>query len=473
MSLTHRGASRSTTTQGPRWQAVLLPAASVLFVVAGLPVVLRGAPLADDFWNCLRPVQRGLPSTMAASWDRLGAIRPARFIEIFLTTGVCQHLPFGVAIAVPLALTIAVAWLLRGLLRDLGAPGTWPELGGAVWLLQPLGTEAALWPAALHVPLGLALALGALRLLHRGRLIWGGLATLGAFLSVEQAMLALPLAAWLALSDRHRRRGTAVTLGVLVIVTAAYAAFPGADQRLEAGWGERLTGLLADLAFYVQFPAVGLGLHSIPLALLWAFPASVLLVALGGAVAWRVTPQEVRGVATDWVRAGLAVTALVALVNLPVLLNVPRQGSPRTFAPTWLLLAAVAALAAPRVRWRWPRPMGAAAGMYAAGAVLSIVLSVWVRLASADTVETAAHAIARETSDGAVVAVCDVPRAVVEPAPRGAFAVHDFVYDWGAELAIAYYTGRDVTVSVAGPLWGNRCPDVEGADLVVSFDDLI
>src|SRR5215207_4360312 len=144
-------------------------AAAVAAIIAlGLPVIWRGAPLGDDFNNCLAPLEMGLPAFAAASWDRLGMIRPARFLEILLTTGVCRALPFGVAIAVPLLLTLAVALLVRGLLRDLDTPAPWPDIGGALWLLQPLGTEAALWPAALHVPLGLVFALIALRFFRRG-----------------------------------------------------------------------------------------------------------------------------------------------------------------------------------------------------------------------------------------------------------------------------------------------------------------
>ena len=45
----------------------------------------------------------GSAGFMTASWQQLGAIRPARFLEILLTAGVCRSLPFGVAIAVSAA----------------------------------------------------------------------------------------------------------------------------------------------------------------------------------------------------------------------------------------------------------------------------------------------------------------------------------------------------------------------------------
>src|SRR4029450_8595752 len=115
-------------------------------------------------------------------------------------------LPFGVAIAVPLLLTLAVALLVRSLLRDLDTAAPWSDVGGALWLLQPLGTEAALWPAALHVPLGLTLALLALRWHIRGQHARGGVAAVGAAMSAEQVICALPLAAWLItpVSERNR-----------------------------------------------------------------------------------------------------------------------------------------------------------------------------------------------------------------------------------------------------------------------------
>src|ERR671910_586138 len=76
---------------------------------------------------------------------------------------------------------LLVAGLLRALLGDLGASAPWAAAGAVLWLAQPLGTEAALWPAALHVPLGLALALAALRLHRNGNYVWGSLAVVGAF----------------------------------------------------------------------------------------------------------------------------------------------------------------------------------------------------------------------------------------------------------------------------------------------------
>ena len=95
--------------------------------------------------------------------------------------------------------------MLRGLLRDLRLPAPWPEVGAALWLLEPLGTEAALWPSALHLHLGLGLALGALRLYRRGRLGWAALVTMAACLCAEQVIFAFPLAVGLVTPRGQRR----------------------------------------------------------------------------------------------------------------------------------------------------------------------------------------------------------------------------------------------------------------------------
>ena len=106
-------------------------------------------------------------------------------------------------------LTLLVAFAIRGLLRDLHVPGAWPDVGGAIWLLHPVGAESALWPSALHVPLGLLAAVWALRWYRRERYVAGTVAALAAFLSVEQTILALPLAVWLVSEGEGRRRSTA------------------------------------------------------------------------------------------------------------------------------------------------------------------------------------------------------------------------------------------------------------------------
>jgi hypothetical protein len=453
-----------------RWQ---LPAAVALFVAVSAPVVWRGAPLGDDFHNCLAPSQQGLGGFLEASWERLGIIRAARFVEILLSTGVCRSLPFGVAIAVPLALTVLVAVLLRRLLLDLDIPPPWADAGAAVWLLQPLGSEAALWPAALHVPLGLALALGSLLLFRRGHTVWAALAAVGAFLSVEQMIFALPLAAWLVSPADRRARSTGVTATAAGVTLVCFLLWPGSDPRLKATLGERLLGVFGDPLFYLQYPAVGLGVHSIPLAVAWAFPLSLAALLVAGAAGAWIGPRLAAATRPTRVRSRVvAATLLVVLVNVPVVLAVPRQGSPRVFAPTWLVLAAAAAVVGSAVRWRRGALLGAVAGLLAGGALLSLAWSAQVRVASADTVEHVARELGPRVEDGDVVALCGVPRTVVEPAPRGAFAVHEYIYDWAAADALAFYTGRHIEFRLAGALWAQPCPDPREVDLVVAFDEL-
>jgi hypothetical protein len=453
---------------------LLLPVTVALFAAVSAPVAWRGAPLGDDFNNCLAPIEQGLWGFLDTSWERLGIIRAARFLEILVTTGVCRSLPFGVAIAVPLALTILVAVLLRQLLRDLDVPPLWADAGAALWLLQPLGSEAALWPAALHVPLGLALALGSLLLFRRGHAVWAVVAAVGAFLSVEQVIFALPLAAWLLTPADRRSRSAGVAAGVAGVTLVAFLLWPGSDPRLQATIGERVVGVLRDPLFYVQYPAVGLGAHSIPLAVVWAFPLSVAaLLAAGAAGAW-LGPRLADAARPAPVRSRVVGAALlVILLNVPVVLAVPRQGSPRVFTPTWLVLAAAAATIGAAVRWRRSVGVGVAAGLLAAGMLMSLAWSVQVRMVSANAVEHAAHQLGSRVQDGDVVALCGVPRTVVEPAPRGAFAVHEFIYDWAAADALAFYSGRHAQFRLAGELWAEPCPDPGDVDVVVPFDELL
>jgi uncharacterized MnhB-related membrane protein len=451
-------------------------AALVVFLAVCGPVVLRGAPLADDFTNCLAPLSVGLEGFVAASWRRLGMVRTVRFLEILLTTGVCRTLPFGVAIAVPLVLTLAVAVLVRGLLRGIDTPRAWADVGGALWLLQPLGTEAALWPAALHVPLGLTLALLALRWHTRGAYARAALAGMAAAMCMEQVIFVLPLAAWLVAPVRNRNRAAIaagmVSLGMLCV----FALFPGNDVRFRAGPAERIVALVRDPVFLVGFPAVGLGLHSIPLAVWWALPWTLFVLPAGawlGAAAVRHFPIGPGINRRDLMQAIAATAILLALANAPVLLNVPHEGSPRIFTPTWLILVVVFTALAARVRWQRPWLAGALGGIFAAGAVLSLALSVSVRLASADFMERSARVLAARVPDGAEVAVCGVRRTVTTPAPRGSFAIHELLYDWSARNALVYYTGRRATFHLAGDLWPEPCPNEGDVDAVISFDELL
>jgi len=460
-----------------RFGRALFASAVCAFVGIAVPLVIRGAPLADDFNNCVAPVELGFGGFMVASWHLLGAIRPARFLEILLTGSICRSLPFGVAILVSLIVTLAVAWQVRGLLRDLGVSGLWADVGGALWLLQPLGTEAGLWPAAFHVPLGLVLGVAAVRLYHRGRLGWAAAANVAAALSVEQIILPLPLAAWLVTPLAQRRRATAISALIGVLVIATFFMWPGANPRLRTGALGHLTGLINNPTFYVGYPAVGLGVHSIPLAIVWAFPWSIAVLLTAAIVGWRIGPRAVRAsrpVGTrDQVRGLAAIAAIVVLANVVVVFAVPQQGSPRVFAPTWLVLAIGGAWAGARTNWRRPRTLGVCAAVFAAGAVLSLAFSASVRLRSADFTARATRVVAARTRDGGRVAVCDVQRTVVQPAPRGAYAVHEFLEDWAAERALQYYTGRHATIYLAGDLWNSPCPPAKDVDAVIRFDELL
>ena len=91
--------------------------------------------------------------------------------------------------------------MLRGLSYDLGVDTPWPEIGAALWFLQPLGTEAGLWPAALHIPLGLVLALAALRMHARGRLIVGSVPLPDTDLGLLSERLSAHVVAAVALED--------------------------------------------------------------------------------------------------------------------------------------------------------------------------------------------------------------------------------------------------------------------------------
>jgi hypothetical protein len=459
-----------------RW---LLVAVAVLFLGVVTPVVLTGSPLADDYHTCLRPVEDGSYGPfLRDSWRELGAVRPARFLEIAAIAGFCQRVPFGFVILIPLALKLVVALVLRGLLRDLRLPAPWPEVGAALWLLEPLGTEAALWPSALHIHLGLALALGALRLYRRGRLGWAVLATLGACLCVEQVIFAFPLAVGLLTPHRHRRPAVTATVAVVVVVLAVYATWPGADFRTAVPLTRRLGAFFVHPEWYVIFPAAGLGLHSGLNALLWAFPFSVVVLAAGVAVGTRAAPALLAGSSGPGLerrtvlRWGLRVAGLLLLVSLPLIITLPRGYTPRTFTPSWLVLTVVATVALSRVRWRRPRLAGGTAGAFAAVALLSLALSVWVRVETAEFTRASSRWLAERVPEGGSVEVCDVPRNAVRPAPVGAFALHELHWEWAAQDATRYYTGRSITVRRTGAYWPGPCPSTPRADLTVSFAEL-
>jgi hypothetical protein len=463
---------------GPAAGRWLVGVVSAIFLALVAPVVFRGGLLADEYVICLRPVHDGSYGPfLEALWYDWGIVRPARFIELFLITETCTRIHYGLVMLVPLGLKLATGLALWALLRDLRVPSPWPEIGVALWFLEPLGTEAALWSAALHVPLGLALVLLALRLYRRGSLVWAAVASLGAAFSVEQVIFALPVAVWLLTPPEHRLRATLVAGTLMALVVVAYATWSGDNVRHALTLGERIQNVLAKREWYVFFPLVGLGFHSGAMAFLWAFPYGIVVVLIGAAAGALIFPVLVAGHVASrpdrqaMVRAVLAFVVLLGLVNLPlVVTEVGYSG--RTFTPTWVLLCAAVAMAGPHVPWRRARLAGALAGTFTAFALLSIALSVTVRVRTDTFNRAAAQWVAERTSDGDVIALCDVGRTVVDPAPLGAFHLHAFHSTWGAW--IEFHTGRRVTVRRSGErYWGAQCPDLEGADLVISFPQLV
>jgi hypothetical protein len=454
---------------------VAVVAGLLLLVVA--PVVIQGGLLADDYILCERPRHEGYVPLLHEIWQDSGIVRPARFIDLLLISKTCTRIPYGFVILVPLALKFAAGFLLYGLLRDLGLSAPWPEIGFALWLLEPVGTEAALWPAAVHVLLGLVLGLAALRLYRRGSLGWAALASLGAALSVEQVIFALPLAVWLTTPREQRGRATSVAAGVVTLVILAYATWPGENERQALTLAERWHNVVAKRVWYLAFPAAGLGLYSGAIGFVWALPYSVAVVLVAAFTGARLFPRLLTAQTAPRlethaaVRAILAVGILIVLVNLPLIVTEVGY-SARTFTPTWLVLSGAVAVGAARVSWRRVRLVGVLAGTFAAFALLSLALSVSVRVRTDAFNRAAAQWIADRTKNGAVVAVCDVDRTVANPAPLGAFHLHEFHSTWGAW--IEYHTGRVVEIRRSGErYWGSRCPDLHGADLVISFPQLV
>ena len=451
-----------------------------LFVLVVLPVVLRGAPLRDDFGLCASPRwNRTTADVIQELLPEQGAVRlPGRILQVAVISGLCGEVPFGLLIVVPLVLTLGVALLLRGLLHDLALPTPWPEVGAALWLLQPLGTEAAVWPVQLNIPLGLCLALAALRAARRTRLGWATVATIGACSMLEQVIFALPLAAWLVAPAHERRRVAVLIGGIVAAVLAVYLRWPGENVRTAVAVADRLYAVVGELAWYVRFPVIGLGLYSVPMAVAWAFPVS-LVVLIGGLAAGAAAGPALLAAGTPGhqrpsraVRSALLLVALLLLVNVPLLTTLPHPDSPRTFTPTWLLLAALAALAGSRIRWRRPRLAVGVAGLLAAGMLLSLTLSVWVRLQTADFNEASSRWLAQNVPEGGVVAVCGVPRTVVTPAPNGAFALHELHEPTSEEAAVLYYTGRNLKIRRVGVYWRGPCAAPPEVDLTVDFANL-
>ena len=447
--------------------------------IVALPVIVRGAPLADDYVACVDVARRGLADHVRWMFQFTGVIRPARFLEVALIGTVCPYRHLGALIALSFATTVTIAFLVRSTLRDLQVPSPWPEIGGAIWLLQPLGAEAALWPSALHVPLGLALAVSALRLYRRDRVVLGACAGAAACLCVEQVIFALPAAAWLVAPRASRVRALVAAAITSALILVAYRAWPGSEPRAPLAVSEMIGNVFRGPFFYVRFLATSLGTHSIPLAIAWAFPVSVgVLVAgvvVGAFVGRRLlasTPS--RGATGRSIRSlALVAVGIAVLLNIPVVVTFPHANSGRVFTPTWLMLAIVGAMAGSRLQWHRPRLAGGMAGMLAAGALLSLALSSSVRVRTADIAQASFQWLGTRVPAHGVIAICDVRRAMVPNAPTGDFHTSEFLHIWLAESALIYHSGVVAEVRQGGQYWQNRCPDIRGADVVVTPDEML
>jgi hypothetical protein len=480
MTVSTQAASTARVAGLPRQIAGIRLVALVagLFLLVVAPVPMQGGLLADEYPICLRTVHDGgYGPKLQTIWQDTGVVRPARLIELFLISETCTTVPYGLVILVPLLLKFAATFLLYGLLRDLRVPSPWPEIGAALWMLEPVGTEAALWPAALHVPLGLVLALAALRLYRRGLLVWAALTSVGAALSVEQVIFALPLAVWLTTPLEHRRRATVIATGLMATVVLAYATWPGENERHVLTLAQRWERIAAKRGWYLTFPAAGLGLYSGALGFLWAFPYSAAIVVAGALTGRLLLPRVLAGHTAAPVQPRAAVHGIFAagillfLVNVPLLVS-EADHSARMFTPTWLVLSGLAAGAVAHLRFRRVRLVGMVAGTCAAFALLSLALSAYVRVQTDAFNRRAAQWIAARTRNGDVVAVCDVDRTVVKPAPLGAFHLHEL--QWISPAWIEYHTGRLVEIRRSGEGYGGSpCPDLRGADLVIRFPRLV
>ena len=229
---------------------------------------------------------------------------------------------------------------------------------------------------------------------------------------VEQVIFGSPPAAWLLSPGHQRRRALAWSAIASLTVLAVYVKWPGHSDPTAVPLLNRLVAPAQDLQWYVKYPAVGFGLHSIPVAFLWALPMSVVVVAAAAlAGAWIGSPLF-RPTPTSSNRAftlpGLgAFLAVIVLINVPLLTTLPHPSSPRTFTPTWLALVIGASIAGSRIQWKQPRVAGASIYVLMSGSLLSIALSVSVRVRTADFTEASSKWVAERVPNGGSVLICE------------------------------------------------------------------
>ena len=88
-------------------RALLLTTVIAVTLVA-LPVIVRGAPLADDYAACVDVARRGLVDHITWMFGFTGMVRPARYLEVVLIGSLCGRVHLGLVIAVPFALTRSI-----------------------------------------------------------------------------------------------------------------------------------------------------------------------------------------------------------------------------------------------------------------------------------------------------------------------------------------------------------------------------
>jgi len=110
--------------------------------------------------------------------------------------------------------------------------------------------------------------------------------------------------------------------------------------------------------------------------------------------------------------------------------------------------------------------VGAVGGLFAAAALLSLALSVDVRLRTAAFNAAALNWVAAQVdSPTDVVAVCNIGPRAVAPAPKGAYTLHELFYEWAPGNALRWHSGEEATFA----LFYDACPTGLEADVVVDF----
>jgi hypothetical protein len=103
----------------------------------------------------------------------------------------------------------------------------------------------------------------ALMSFHKGNVLLGAALGLGSYLSVEQAILALPLAAFMVSPQNKRMRALTSSVVLSVVVLVVYSQWGGTDFGLAASLPQRIENVFKDVEEYAIMPAIGLGVQSV------------------------------------------------------------------------------------------------------------------------------------------------------------------------------------------------------------------